>query len=176
MQTDVCVVTPGQNLKVTSYFLCWNAETSLSLFSSNSFIHSTVCLTTSTEALLKGVFHIVRSSASFFDFQNRLFSLRSSSSSLPLFPRLLVTYIIPSIFRFITCPVSKQHATNPVILHSCNHIYRISLFLLLCNTSYLLTRSVRFIFFILFPEQHFRTFQLFLIYFNKFPIFSTAQP
>jgi hypothetical protein len=48
------------------------------------------------------VLHTVRSSASSFNFQYLLFSLRSSSSCLRL-PRLPVTYILPSNFLSITC-------------------------------------------------------------------------
>ena len=41
--------------------------------------------------------------ASYFYFQQPLFSLRSSSSCLRLLPRLPVTSILPSIFLSITC-------------------------------------------------------------------------
>jgi hypothetical protein len=45
----------------------------------------------------------VRSSASSFNLQYRLFSLRSSSSCLRLLPRLTVISILPSSFPSITC-------------------------------------------------------------------------
>jgi hypothetical protein len=45
----------------------------------------------------------VRSSASSFNFQYFLFSLRSSSSCLRLLPRLLIIYLLPSNFPSITC-------------------------------------------------------------------------
>jgi hypothetical protein len=65
--------------------------------------HSVLSLTTGPQPLSKRVLHRVRSSASCFSFQYLLFSLRSSSSCLHLFPRLSVTSILPSIFPSITC-------------------------------------------------------------------------
>jgi hypothetical protein len=70
---------------------------------SQSFIHSVVCLTTGPQPLPKRVLHWVRSSASSFNFQYLLFSLRSSSSCLCLLPRLPVIYILSSNFPSITC-------------------------------------------------------------------------
>jgi hypothetical protein len=67
------------------------------------FIHSVVCLTTGPWILLKRVLHRVRSSASSFNFQYLLFSLRSSSSCLRLLPRLPVIFIRPSNIPSITC-------------------------------------------------------------------------
>jgi hypothetical protein len=52
---------------------------------------------------IHNLFQRVRSSASSFNLQYPLFSLRSSSSCLRLLPRHLVTSILPSIFPSITC-------------------------------------------------------------------------
>jgi hypothetical protein len=65
-------------------------------------IHSVVYLTTGPP-LPKWVLQKVRSSATSFNFQYPLFSLRSSSSCLRFLLRLPVTYILPSIFPSITC-------------------------------------------------------------------------
>ena len=51
-------------------------------------VHSVDCLTTGPQTLTKRVPNTVRSSASSFNFQYPLFSLRSSSSFLRLLPRL----------------------------------------------------------------------------------------
>ena len=56
-----------------------------------------------SKASSKTIPHIVRSTASSFNWQYPLLSLRSSSSFLRLLPRLLVTSICPSIFPSITC-------------------------------------------------------------------------
>jgi hypothetical protein len=53
--------------------------------------------------LPKWFLHIVHSRASSFKWEYPLLSLRSSSSFLRLFPRLLVTSISPFIFPSITC-------------------------------------------------------------------------
>ena len=65
--------------------------------------HSVFCLTTGPKPPLKRFLHIVRSKASSFKWEYPLLSLRSSSSSLCLLPRLLVTSISPFIFPSITC-------------------------------------------------------------------------
>ena len=57
---------------------------------------------TSPQPLPKRVHHRVISSASFFSFQYPLVSSRTSSSCLHLFPRLPVTFIVPSIFPSVT--------------------------------------------------------------------------
>ena len=67
------------------------------------FIHLVVCLTTGPKPLPKLALHIVRSSASSFNWGCPLHSLRSSSSFLCLLPRLPVTSIPPFIFPSITC-------------------------------------------------------------------------
>jgi hypothetical protein len=67
----------------------------------NSFILH--CLTTGPQPLPKRVLQRVRSSASSFNFQYPIVSLRSSSSSLRLLPHLPVISIHPSNFPSITC-------------------------------------------------------------------------
>jgi hypothetical protein len=69
----------------------------------HSFIHSAVCLTTGPLPLPKRVLLRVRSSASSFNFQYLLFSLRLSSSCLRLLLLLSVTSILPSIYPSVTC-------------------------------------------------------------------------
>ena len=64
---------------------------------------SVICQTTGPRPLPKRFLHIVRSTASSFNWQYPLLSLRSSSSFLRLLPRLLVTSICPFIFPSITC-------------------------------------------------------------------------
>ena len=76
---------------------------SLSGFVFDSFIHSVFCLTTGPKPPPKRFLHIVRSRASSFKWEYPLLSLRSSSSSLRLLPRLLATSISPFIFPSITC-------------------------------------------------------------------------
>ena len=66
------------------------------------YIRLVVCLTTGPKPLRKRALHIVRSTASSFKWEYPFFSLRSSSSSLHLLPRLPVTYILPFIFPSIT--------------------------------------------------------------------------
>jgi hypothetical protein len=56
------------------------------------------------------VLHIGRSSASYFNFQYPLFSLRLSSSFQRLHPRLSITSMLPSIFRSIMCFRSQFYA------------------------------------------------------------------
>jgi hypothetical protein len=68
------------------------------------FVHSTVCLTTGPWPLPKLVLHRVRSSASSFNFQYLLFSLRSFSSCLRLLPCLPV---ISLLLNFLQSRVSE---------------------------------------------------------------------
>ena len=76
----------------------------------------------------------VRTSASSSNFQNPVFSLRSSSSSLHLLPRLTFTSILPSIFSSKPC-IRKQDVTNPISLPSFYCLQDISLLSVpLCNT------------------------------------------
>ena len=69
----------------------------------SELIHSVVCLTTGPWTLPKRISHMVRSSASSFNFLYPLVCLRSSSSRLRLLPRLPFTSILPFIFLSITC-------------------------------------------------------------------------
>jgi hypothetical protein len=69
----------------------------------HSFIHSFIHSAVSYKPLPKRLLHTVRSSASSFNFQCLLSSLRSSSSCLRLLPRLPVISILPSNFPSITC-------------------------------------------------------------------------
>jgi hypothetical protein len=66
-------------------------------------LHHIVCLTTGPYPLPKRILHTVRSSASSFNFQCPLVSLRSSRTCLCLLLRLAVTYILPSIFPSGAC-------------------------------------------------------------------------
>jgi hypothetical protein len=70
----------------------------------------------------------VRSSASSFNFQHPVFSLRSSSSSLRLLPRLLFPSIFPSVTCFITQDVTNP-ASRPILVHFLFYllIYRASM-------------------------------------------------
>ena len=117
-----------------------------------SLIHLVVCLTTGPNPLPKRALHIVRSRASSFKWEYPLLSLRSSSSSLRLLPRLPVTSIPPFIFPSITrCKrqfLRKMWRIQSAfrLLMSCR-IFLCSL--ILSNTSSLLTWSVQLIFSIL---------------------------
>ena len=118
----------------------------------HSFIHSVVCLTTGPKPLPKRALHIVRSTASSFNWEYHLLSLRSSSSFLHLLPRLPVTSILPFIFPSITrCRRQFLRKMWPIqlaflLLISCR-IFLCSL--TLSNTSSFLTWSVQLIFSIL---------------------------
>ena len=70
--------------------------------SSSSSSSSVICQTTGPQPLPKWFLHVV-SRATSFNWQYPLLSLRSSSSSWHLLPRLLVTSICPFIFPSITC-------------------------------------------------------------------------
>ena len=77
-----------------------------------SFIHSTVCLKTVPQTLPQPVLHRLRSSASSFNLQYPLFSLKSTSSCLPLLPRLPVTSILPSVFPSTTYCIRRTRFTK----------------------------------------------------------------
>ena len=115
------------------------------------FIHLAVCLTTGPKPLPNRALHIVRSTASSFNCEYPLLSLRSSSS-FPRFLRLPVTSIPPFIFSSITrCRRQFLRKMWPIqlafrFLISCR-IFLCSL--TLSNTSSFLTRSVQLIFSIL---------------------------
>ena len=105
-----------------------------------------------SKASSKRFLHIVRSTASSFDWQYPLLSLRSSSSFLRLLPHLLFTSICPFIFPWITC-CRRQFLRKmwPIqlafrFLISCR-IFLCSL--TLSNTSSFLTWSIQLIFSIL---------------------------
>jgi hypothetical protein len=73
------------------------------LMKTDSSSSSIICQTTGPKILPKRFLHIVRSSASSFNWQYPLLSLRSTSSFLRLLPRLLFISICPFIFPSITC-------------------------------------------------------------------------
>ena len=81
----------------------WFTKALLYITCVRGIIHSVFCLTTGPKPSPKWFLHIVRSRASSFKWEYPLLSLRSSSSFLPLLPRLLATSISPSIFPSITC-------------------------------------------------------------------------
>jgi hypothetical protein len=98
-----------QKLCITVCILSWIYELLFRTFQTtlftppvfiHSFIHSAVCLTPSAQPLSKPVLHTVRSTASSFDVQYLLFSIRSPSSCLRLLPHLPVFVILPSITCF----------------------------------------------------------------------------
>ena len=74
-------------------------ETSVPEFVTSS-ITSVFCVTTGLQPLSQRILHRVQSSGSSFNFHYPPFSLRSSSSCLPLLPRLPV---VSSIFPSVTC-------------------------------------------------------------------------
>ena len=84
------------------------------------FIYSTIRLTTGPQHLPQWFLHTVLSSASSFSFQHHLVSFWSSSSCVPLLPRLRVTSIFQS--KFPSKPLwegsSYADVTNPVSLPS----------------------------------------------------------
>jgi hypothetical protein len=110
-----------------------------------SFIHPVVCRMVGSQLLSKQVLHYVRSSASAFNFQYLILSLRSSSSCLHVLPWIPVTSIFPSMVCF-----RRQ------FLHKMWLIYLVFLLFIMCwlllssltvcNTSLFLTRLVQVIF------------------------------
>ena len=113
---------------------------------------SVICQTTGPKPLPKRFLHVVRSTASSFNWQYPLLSLRSSSSFSRLPPRLLVTSICPFIFPSITC-CRRQFVRKmwPIqlafrFLISCRTFL---CSLTLSNTASFLTWSVQLIFSIL---------------------------
>ena len=85
--------TPSSSLSVCVYIY----------MSSSSSSSSVICQTTGPKPLPKRFLHIVRPTASSFNWQYPLLSLRSSSRFLRILSRLLVTHICPFIFPSITC-------------------------------------------------------------------------
>jgi hypothetical protein len=114
--------------------------------------HSFCSLATGPQTLPMRVLHRVRSSASSFNSQHHLFSLRSSNSCLRLLPRLTVTSIRTSISSSITCYI-RQFLRKMWPIELAFLIFIVCrIFLsssILCNTSSFLTRSVQLIVFIL---------------------------
>jgi len=119
---------------------------------SSSFHHSVFCLTTGQKPPPKRFLHIVRSTASSFKWEYPLLSPRSSSSFLRLIPRLLVSFIPPFTFRYITRFRRQfQRKMWPIQL-AFRFLTSFRIFLCsltLSNTSSFLTWSVQLVFSIL---------------------------
>ena len=126
------------------------------------------------ETLPKPVLHTVRSSASYFTFQYPLLSLRSSSSCSSLLLRLPFTSFYLSFNNVFQKAVPTPDVTNPVSpppFYSTQNSFppdSMQHFFIshTIGPPDLLNPS---------PEQHFKTFQGFLIYFPKCPSFGTTQ-
>ena len=131
----------------------------------NLFIHSIVCLTAVPKALPKRVLDRVRSSASSFSFQVPLFSLRSSTSCLRLFPRLPVTSILPSIHPSVIC-YRRQFIRNMWPPHFALPIFTVGRILLssftLCNKYFISHTSGPNDLLHPTPAPYFKNFQLLL--------------
>jgi hypothetical protein len=117
-----------------------------------SFIHSVFCLTTGSKPPPKRFLHIVRSTASSFKLQYPLLSLSSSSSSLRLLPRRLVSSI--SSFIFSSIPYFRRQFLHKMWPIQLAFRFLISCRIFFCsltpsNTSSFLTWSVQLIFSIL---------------------------
>ena len=124
---------------------------------SQSVIRSVGCLTTGPQPRVEPLLHTVRSSAFSSNLQYPHFSLRSSSSCLPLLPRLPITSTLPSIFPSIPC-FRRQFLRDMWPIQLAFLLFIVcSIFLSslsLCNTSSFLTRSVQLIFSILLQHHH----------------------
>jgi len=141
------------------------------------FNHSVVCLTRAPQPFPQRVLHRVRSSASSFNVQYPLLSLRSSNSCLRLLTRLPLTYIFYSIVTSITC-FRRQFLRKmwPIQL-----AYLLSIlcwiffsYLNLC-TWYFSSHTIGPLIFSILPALHFKTFQVFLMYFPKCPCFGSIK-
>ena len=86
----------------TPWQICHNVDYD-EAYTQSSSTSSVICQTTGPKPLPKRFLHIVRSRASSFNWQQPLLFLKSSSSSLRLLPRLLVTFICSFIFPSICC-------------------------------------------------------------------------
>jgi len=145
----------------------------------HSFTYSTVCLMKHPQAVPKRVLHNVWPSASSFNSQYLLFSLRSSSSWLCLLPCLFVTSILPSVFPLLTCFrrqfLCKIWKMWPIqsafLLFTVCRIFFSTL--TLCNV--FISHKISSTDLHPSPAEHFKIFQAFLIYFLKCPSFSTIQ-
>jgi len=111
--------------------------------------HLVFCLTTGPKPPPKRFLHTERSRASSFKWEYPFLYLRSSSSFLPLLPRLLVTSISPFSFPSITC--FRRQFLLKVWPNQLGFRFLISCRIFVCsltvsNTSSFLTRSVQLIF------------------------------
>jgi hypothetical protein len=134
------------------------------------FIHSFIILSYDKSiASCKRFLHTVRSSASSFNYQHPLVSLRSSSSCLRLHPCLPFTSIVPSICPSITC-FRRQFLCKiwPIIgLFSVYFIKGFRLLLDCMQHPSFLIKLVQLIFSFLLQHH--------ISYFLKCPSFSTIQ-
>ena len=145
------------------------------IYSSLTFIHLVVCLTTGPKPLPKWALHIVQSRAYSFKWEYPLLSLSSSNSFLRLLPCLPVTSIPLCIFPSITC-CRRQFLRKMWPIQFAFRL-RISCRIFLCS----LTLRYYFIFYMISPTDlfhpspasYFKTFHVFLIYCPKRPRFST---
>jgi hypothetical protein len=99
----------------------------------NSFIHSALRLTTGPQPLTELVVHRVRYSASSFDFQYALVSLKSYSRSLRLLLCLLVVSISPSIF-LQQCVFKRQFLRKMPPIQLAFHLFIVCRILLFPST------------------------------------------
>jgi hypothetical protein len=113
------VATPT-NIHQQQYFPAFTSPT--------YFIHHVVCLTTGPWPLPKWV----RSSASSFNFQDLLVSLRSSSGYLRLLPSLPVLPAIPCFRKQFLCKMWQIQLAFVLLHKGCSSS------LTLCNTSFLI--------------------------------------
>jgi len=117
-------------------------------FIHSSSIHSLVCRTSGPLPLPKLFPDRLPSSASSFNVQHSLVSVKSSSSCLRLLSRLPLTSVLPSIFPSITCFKGQfLRQMRPIqLVFLVFIICRIVLSsLTLCNTSFL-TQSIQLIY------------------------------
>jgi hypothetical protein len=135
----LCPPPPKKEIKLTS------DKSQISIDREQKRIHFAVCLTTGPQPFPKRVLHRVRSSASFFNFQYPLFSLRSSSSCWRLVHLLPVHSNFPPILCFRRQFLCKLW---PIQLAFC--LFTVCMIFLscltLCNAYSFLTRSVQMIF------------------------------
>jgi hypothetical protein len=82
----------------------------------STLIHFVVCLASGPQPLPNRILHALPSSASSFNFQYPLVSLRSSSSCLQLLPRLHFTSVFPSVRCFRRQFVPKMWPIQLVFL------------------------------------------------------------
>jgi hypothetical protein len=140
------------------------------------FVHSFHSLTTGPQPLPKRVLHRFRYNASSFSFQYPPFFLRSSSNRLRLLPHLPGTLALPCIFPFITC-CKRQFWYQ---------MWPFQLAFFVLNVGYSCPPCLYVIFFVFHaigpthllhpvPAPDLTTFQVFLVYFPKRPVFNTIQ-